>query len=360
MTVAAYTVQNGDCLSVIAARHGLKSWQQLYDDNRTVVGGDPNLILPGEKLTIRSGGAVAVITGVKRPSSSHPTSSSVGPQAADDDDSAVKTPTTTRHTPSHSSSSSTGTSAGAPSGGSYAGLGSLVAEARRLLGIPYVAGGSSPATGFDCSGFVQYALRQIGIHAPRTTYEQYAWTSRVSHSQLQPGDLVFSSWYGEAAHGHVAIYIGGGMMIEASHSGTPVRVEALNGFYLAHVDGYGRVPGLGAAVRSYVTAHTAAPRSAARQPSYRTSSTHTITSAVPGVWQRVAECESSGNWSIADGNGFYGGLQFTESTWLAYGGGAYARSANLATAAEQVAVAERVLASQGVGAWPVCGPRAGL
>jgi LysM repeat protein len=78
------------------------------------------------------------------------------------------------------------------------------------------------------------------------------------------------------------------------------------------------------------------------------------------VWDRVAACESSGNWSINTGNGFYGGLQFTESTWLAYGGGQYAQYANDASPAQQIAVAEKVLAGQGPGAWPVCGPRAGL
>jgi hypothetical protein len=72
-------------------------------------------------------------------------------------------------------------------------------------------------------------------------------------------------------------------------------------------------------------------------------------------WSAVAACESGGNWSTSTGNGFYGGLQFTEGTWLANGGGQYASSADLATPAQQIAVAERVLASQGLGAWPVCG-----
>jgi hypothetical protein len=72
-------------------------------------------------------------------------------------------------------------------------------------------------------------------------------------------------------------------------------------------------------------------------------------------WSAVAACESGGNWSTSTGNGFYGGLQFTEGTWLANGGGQYASSADLASPAQQVAVAERVLASQGIGAWPVCG-----
>jgi len=72
-------------------------------------------------------------------------------------------------------------------------------------------------------------------------------------------------------------------------------------------------------------------------------------------WSAIAACESGGNWGTNTGNGFYGGLQFTEGTWLANGGGQYAPSANLASPAEQIAVAERVLASQGIGAWPVCG-----
>ena len=72
-------------------------------------------------------------------------------------------------------------------------------------------------------------------------------------------------------------------------------------------------------------------------------------------WNAIAACESGGNWSINTGNGFYGGLQFTQQTWLGYGGGQYAPSANLATPSEQIAVAQRVLAGQGIGAWPVCG-----
>jgi nucleoid-associated protein YgaU len=78
------------------------------------------------------------------------------------------------------------------------------------------------------------------------------------------------------------------------------------------------------------------------------------------VWDRVASCESSQRWHISTGNGFYGGLQFTASTWAAYHGHKYARQANRASRLEQIEVARRVLASQGPGAWPVCGPRAGL
>ena len=77
--------------------------------------------------------------------------------------------------------------------------------------------------------------------------------------------------------------------------------------------------------------------------------------ATDGEWDRVASCESGGNWAINTGNGFQGGLQFTPSTWSGHGGGEYAPSAHLATKEEQIAVAERVLASQGKGAWPTCG-----
>jgi LysM repeat protein len=72
-------------------------------------------------------------------------------------------------------------------------------------------------------------------------------------------------------------------------------------------------------------------------------------------WSAIAACESGGNWGASTGNGFYGGLQFTEQTWRAYGGGQYASSANLASESQQIAVAQRVLAGQGIGAWPVCG-----
>ncbi|GAA2259643.1 resuscitation-promoting factor protein RpfA [Kitasatospora cystarginea] len=78
------------------------------------------------------------------------------------------------------------------------------------------------------------------------------------------------------------------------------------------------------------------------------------------AWDKVADCESGGDWSINTGNGFYGGLQFTSSTWKAYGGGQYAGQANQASKGQQIAIAEKVLASQGPGAWPVCSVTAGL
>ncbi|MEU7423085.1 transglycosylase family protein [Streptomyces sp. NPDC040750] len=78
------------------------------------------------------------------------------------------------------------------------------------------------------------------------------------------------------------------------------------------------------------------------------------------TWNKVAACESSGNWAINTGNGYYGGLQFTQSTWEAYGGARYAPRADLASRGQQIAVAEKVLGGQGPRAWPVCSVQAGL
>lgn len=78
------------------------------------------------------------------------------------------------------------------------------------------------------------------------------------------------------------------------------------------------------------------------------------------VWDAIAACESGGNWSINTGNGYQGGLQFNQSTWAAYGGTAYAPSADQATREQQIAVAERTQAAQGWGAWPACTAKLGL
>ncbi|MET9446883.1 transglycosylase family protein [Streptomyces cinerochromogenes] len=78
-----------------------------------------------------------------------------------------------------------------------------------------------------------------------------------------------------------------------------------------------------------------------------------------GVWDRIAQCESGGNWHINTGNGYYGGLQFSASTWRAYGGSAYAPTADQASRSAQIAVATKVQQAQGWGAWPVCSARAG-
>jgi hypothetical protein len=82
--------------------------------------------------------------------------------------------------------------------------------------------------------------------------------------------------------------------------------------------------------------------------------------ASAGVWDRLAQCESSGNWAINTGNGYYGGLQFGYATWHAYGGGAYAAYPNQASRAEQIVVAERLRAQRGYQPWPACRIKLGL
>jgi LysM repeat protein len=103
-------------------------------------------------------------------------------------------------------------------------------------------------------------------------------------------------------------------------------------------------------------------RSAARASSSggSTSGRSTVTRSAAvggGVWDRLAQCESGGNWGIDTGNGYSGGLQFAPGTWRANGG---TGSAHNASRAEQIRVAERVRASQGWGAWPACSARLGL
>ncbi|MFF8973260.1 transglycosylase family protein [Streptomyces sp. NPDC014995] len=99
------------------------------------------------------------------------------------------------------------------------------------------------------------------------------------------------------------------------------------------------------AIAGVTTAAVAAPLMAAG----------TASAATASEWDAVAQCESGGNWSINTGNGYYGGLQFSASTWAAYGGTQYASTADQASKAQQIEIAEKVLAGQGKGAWPVCG-----
>jgi LysM repeat protein len=88
--------------------------------------------------------------------------------------------------------------------------------------------------------------------------------------------------------------------------------------------------------------------------------TGTASAADGSTWDRLAQCESSGNWSTNTGNGYYGGLQFSQSTWQAFGGTAYAPRADLASREQQIATAEKMLARQGWGAWPACSAELGL
>jgi peptidoglycan hydrolase-like protein with peptidoglycan-binding domain len=106
----------------------------------------------------------------------------------------------------------------------------IVGYARSLVGDPYRYGGASPATGFDCSGLVQYVFAHFGIHLPRSSYAQYDVGTHISYSQLQPGDLVFFATTGPGAS-HVGIYIGGGQFIAADTYATGVQIDSFSVSY---------------------------------------------------------------------------------------------------------------------------------
>jgi cell wall-associated NlpC family hydrolase len=107
------------------------------------------------------------------------------------------------------------------------GVSTAIAFAEQQLGKPYLWGGTGPDA-FDCSGLVMMAYRAAGIDIPRTSQEQWTWGPRIQASQAEPGDLVFfpGSDGTIAAPGHVGIVIGGGKMIEAYATGTPLRIAS--------------------------------------------------------------------------------------------------------------------------------------
>lgn len=116
------------------------------------------------------------------------------------------------------------TSAGASSAAVNAAGNDIVSIAMSLTGIPYVYGGSTPA-GFDCSGFTQYVYARAGISIPRTSGAQGAAGTFISASEAKPGDLV---WH---AYGHVGIYAGNGMVVEATTPGSVTKIQPLWGNY---------------------------------------------------------------------------------------------------------------------------------
>jgi len=118
----------------------------------------------------------------------------------------------------------------------------LVASALKFIGAPYVWGGVSPRTGFDCSGFVKYILAKFDIDVPRTSYAQAASLPAISRSDLKPGDLVFFNTM-HRAFSHVGIYIGHGKFVSAQTPATGVQVASLHDpYWAARFDGARRLP----------------------------------------------------------------------------------------------------------------------
>jgi cell wall-associated NlpC family hydrolase len=112
----------------------------------------------------------------------------------------------------------------------------IVGYARRLLGVRYSYGGSSPGSGFDCSGFTRFVYAHFGISLPHYSVAQFSLGRNVTRTGLEPGDLVFFDGLG-----HVGLYIGHDQFIHAPHSGTSVSVDSLDGWYSSRYDGARRV-----------------------------------------------------------------------------------------------------------------------
>jgi peptidoglycan DL-endopeptidase CwlO len=123
------------------------------------------------------------------------------------------------------SSSSSGVAGPPPPVGS--GASGAVAAAESRVGDPYVYGAAGP-NAFDCSGLVMWAYAQVGISLPHFSGAQYADTTHISMSQLEPGDLVFPADPGQ----HVAMYVGGGMIVQAPYTGADVQVIPLSSFFV--------------------------------------------------------------------------------------------------------------------------------
>ena len=136
---------------------------------------------------------------------------------------------------SYGESASAGTTAGSSEIGQK-----VVDFAKQYMGYSYVWAGSSPSTGFDCSGFVSYVYKSLGYQTNRTAADIYKNGVSVAYEDLQPGDAVFFASSSEAI-GHVGIYIGDGQFIHAPHTGDVVKYDSLSGSYATRFQGGGRV-----------------------------------------------------------------------------------------------------------------------
>ena|SRR5205823_13354598 len=112
----------------------------------------------------------------------------------------------------------------------------VVGFAKHFVGTRYVYGGSSPRSGFDCSGFVRFVYAHFGVSLPHSSYAQFDRGRHVSRRGLRPGDLVFFDGLG-----HVGMYIGNGRFIHAPHTGTHVQIQTLAGWYGSRFDGARRL-----------------------------------------------------------------------------------------------------------------------
>ena len=108
--------------------------------------------------------------------------------------------------------------------------------AKRYKGIPYRAGGTTPRTGFDCSGYTKYVFAQLGISIPRVSRDQYAWSRHITRKQAVPGDLIFFHSASGRVY-HAAIYAGNGYIWHSPHTGSRVKLERIwtSAYYVGRI-----------------------------------------------------------------------------------------------------------------------------
>jgi hypothetical protein len=256
-----------------------------------------------------------------------------------------------------------GTSQGPP-GVTGPGSQAAINAANQLAGHPYIAGGHIGPDGTDCSGLVSWVVNAYtgnpGSTNRMATPSEGPWLAGkggviVSDpSQIPPGVLAIG-WNSS----HTAGTLPNGSNFESSTPGAPIVVgPGASGYRSSQFTNWAYFPAAASA-----PANVSVPGQDALQPfnpsDVPPSSLYSPANTNPGLtsgaapdWSAIAQKESSGNWAANTGNGYFGGLQFTQSTWEQFGGLQYAPRADLATPQQQVAIAQKTLAGQGPGAWP--------
>ncbi|MBE3568773.1 MAG: LysM peptidoglycan-binding domain-containing protein [Bacillales bacterium] len=250
-SAATYTVRPGDTLSKIAIAYGttvqnLKSWNGLTSDT----------IYSGQVLKVKASGTASPSSGAQSSGTTN-SNSSEGSKTY----TVVKGDTLTKIASKYGTSVSAikfanklssdtifvGQKLIIPSGaansssldetGDFVNT-TVVAEAKKYIGVPYIFGGSSPSTGFDCSGFIYYVYNKVGKSIPRTSAEGY-YSRSYFISKPQPGDLVFFENTYKQGISHMGVYIGNNQFIHAG--GDQVQISSLsNSYYQSHFDSFKR------------------------------------------------------------------------------------------------------------------------
>ena len=230
-------------------------------------------------------------------------------------------------------------------------------------GGPADACGDYNKVGFDCSGLMEYAYWQ-GAELEIGGYTGDQWTltkdsqvggADMAVEDMEPGDLLF---FGTPPFHHIVMYIGDGEIVEAPASCQDLHVTD---FYRGDLYAVTRPLDNTDGSSSSSGKDDEGSGSNGKDGEPRRVGSNPTSADIPhkAEWEKIAECESGGDWKINTGNGYYGGLQFSASTWASFGGHEYAPNAHEATKEQQMLVAEKTLAGQGWGAW-TCAAKVGV